>query len=492
MKLIFSKKRIFHLSSLFAVVFLFIFIVVFNKGSTKSQKIQFSDFAQVELKPDGFSPDSLIVQQGTIVEFINSKGGPSWPASDPHPIHTNYSAFDPEQPINSGDSWSYTFDKVGVWGFHDHLSPYFTGKITVVENISQNSMQSSECQINPDAKVCFRESLFATLDTKGLDKALDQVSNLYRSKPVFAGYCHDIMHDIGHQAYKNYLQNKNSVISSKAFYCANGFYHGFMASFLSANPDLARAHDFCALVGEKLGDSAPDAQLQCYHGIGHGLVDAGFQNSQVFNNEQNMAKGALANCEKVSDSPEQLYRCASGVFNGIANFYISGEHNLKVDSNDPFLICEKEPDEYKESCYGNFNSVIFWLAKNDFSFASVYVVDMKDKKYQAMAMRYLAGLATLSFAKINPEKAITVCRHLGDLKTSCLEGFAHGFLEHGEPGFEYQEAINFCTNETLERGESDKCLEYTLSGLRGWYSKDKTAEICNSINPEYKKYCQKL
>jgi plastocyanin len=54
-----------------------------------------------------------------------------WVASDPHPIHTDYSAFDAKQGIAPGDTYSFTFTKTGNWGFHNHLNPSATGTITV-------------------------------------------------------------------------------------------------------------------------------------------------------------------------------------------------------------------------------------------------------------------------------------------------------------------------------------------------------------------------
>lgn len=51
-------------------------------------------------------------------------------ASDPHPQHTD----DPEMnigAISAGQSGSFFANKKGTWGFHDHLNPSMTGKITI-------------------------------------------------------------------------------------------------------------------------------------------------------------------------------------------------------------------------------------------------------------------------------------------------------------------------------------------------------------------------
>lgn len=54
-----------------------------------------------------------------------------WPASNPHPTHTNYDGFDAKRPIKPGDTWCFTFVKTGSWSFHDHLFPAYMGTVTV-------------------------------------------------------------------------------------------------------------------------------------------------------------------------------------------------------------------------------------------------------------------------------------------------------------------------------------------------------------------------
>ncbi len=85
----------------------------------------------ITLTPDGFVPSENTIAQGQTVTFKNTTGKPFWPASNLHPSHLLYPEFDPKQPIDANDTWSFTFDKPGSWRFHDHLAPYFTGTITV-------------------------------------------------------------------------------------------------------------------------------------------------------------------------------------------------------------------------------------------------------------------------------------------------------------------------------------------------------------------------
>lgn len=489
MKVTLNKKTFSKLFFPLLIVCLTVVIFIWKNNEASKSATSSSNLHTIELTPEGFKPESLTIKKGDIVKFVNSKGGPFWPASDPHPAHTYYSDFDSMKGIPSGGEWSHRFNQGGQWKFHDHLSPYFTGEVKVLE---LNNTQGFGCETNPEKKTCWEESLLSTLNKKGLEEVLEQVSGFYETKPQFAEVCHDIMHSIGHKAYKNYLQDKDSVLSPKAFYCANGFYHGFMASFLNSNPNLKKAEEFCSLVGKELDKEAPDAELQCYHGIGHGLLEDGFRNTTTIKNEDEVIKPALANCEEVSSTSEKLYRCTSGVYNGIANFYISGEHGFKIDKTNPFSTCEKQEEKYKDSCYGNFNSIIFWMSGNDLEKAVKYIVSMKEKTYQIRGIRYLSGLATLSLAKVNPEKSVQICRSAGNLVKPCIEGLAHGFLEHGQPDKEWQEAVSFCEHKSLLNEEAESCFRYTLSGLLGWYSEERSREICNSVKPEHRKYCENI
>jgi len=78
-----------------------------------------------------FSPSQLTVKTGDTVNFVNNSSRSFWPASGPHPQHTNYPEFDPKQGIATGEHWSFTFTKVGSWPFHDHLNATVFGRIVV-------------------------------------------------------------------------------------------------------------------------------------------------------------------------------------------------------------------------------------------------------------------------------------------------------------------------------------------------------------------------
>jgi plastocyanin len=92
-----------------------------------------SDSVTISMISTGFSPSTITVKKGTKVTFLNNDTKSRWPASGPHPTHTDLSGFDSGRAIDPGSSYVFTFAKVGTWGFHDHLNPIYRGSVTVTE-----------------------------------------------------------------------------------------------------------------------------------------------------------------------------------------------------------------------------------------------------------------------------------------------------------------------------------------------------------------------
>jgi plastocyanin len=101
--------------------------------------------ATVTYTDTGFSPNDLSIHQGDTVTWVNNSTHNMWVASGMHPSHTGYSgttmqthcpdttesAFDECAAVAPGGSWSFTFDKVGSWAYHNHNQASDFGKVTV-------------------------------------------------------------------------------------------------------------------------------------------------------------------------------------------------------------------------------------------------------------------------------------------------------------------------------------------------------------------------
>jgi plastocyanin len=87
----------------------------------------------IVLTDQGFTPAHVRITAGTKIVFTSTREHEFWPASNPHPSHDIYPQLDPKQPIPSGQSWTFVANRVGIWGYHDHIRSYYTGVLDVVQ-----------------------------------------------------------------------------------------------------------------------------------------------------------------------------------------------------------------------------------------------------------------------------------------------------------------------------------------------------------------------
>ena len=92
-----------------------------------------------------YTPNQVNISVGQTVTWIN-EDQIFWPATDLHPTHTIYPGtniikcnqpeeravmFDACEPMPSGSEYSFTFNELGEWPFHDHINPAAKGTVTV-------------------------------------------------------------------------------------------------------------------------------------------------------------------------------------------------------------------------------------------------------------------------------------------------------------------------------------------------------------------------
>ena len=95
------------------------------------QPEQQSETTIVSYTDEGFTPAVLTVKTGTTVTFKNDSGELMWVASNPHPTHTGYAAFDADVGMTQGGIYTFTFNSIGTFGYHNHLNPSRAGTIIV-------------------------------------------------------------------------------------------------------------------------------------------------------------------------------------------------------------------------------------------------------------------------------------------------------------------------------------------------------------------------
>lgn len=89
---------------------------------------------EITITRDSFEPATVRIKQGTTVTWQNNDSATHWVSTDPHPIHTGLAGFDSKKAIEQGQSYSFTFTRLGEWPYHDHLRPVtYTGTVIVEE-----------------------------------------------------------------------------------------------------------------------------------------------------------------------------------------------------------------------------------------------------------------------------------------------------------------------------------------------------------------------
>ncbi len=442
----------------------------------------------VILRADGFHPRTLTIHAGETVTFKSERRKYFWPASDFHPSHLLFPAFDAKKPISPDGSWSFKFDTPGTYRYHDHLGAYYLGVIKVV---GPDGKTIDQCKSQLE---CWQNQIFVTLSEKGLPAAYEQIDTLYASDPAFAQSCHTITHLMGLASYQLYLHDPKSILTPKAVGCAAGFYHGFMEGYIGATGDVKGAAALCDTIGRAIGKESPDARLQCYHGIGHGSIETEIASTGAFDSLDAFVGNALANCELASTGKDERYRCVSGVYNATANFYVQGQYGLSLATSDPRELCARQKPEYKESCYGNINTIASWQSKGNFKSSVMYLINIPEAEYRPSAVRYIVGAHALKYVsnKAPMDPVVAECRTIpAEFQSDCIKGFAHGLMEHGKPGSEYVRALEFCGLPSLLAKERDACYSLVLGTLRGSYSEAVSEQICQGVAPALQSYCTK-
>lgn len=100
-------------------------------NDTEEENTEAAETAEVAYTNDGFSPETVTVEEGMTVTWGNESDGQMWVASSVHPTHGDLPELDQQSGVSSGGEFSFQFDQAGEWGYHNHLSPSNKGMVVV-------------------------------------------------------------------------------------------------------------------------------------------------------------------------------------------------------------------------------------------------------------------------------------------------------------------------------------------------------------------------
>lgn len=79
--------------------------------------------ATVIINEDDFSPATLTIHPGTTVIWQNEDQNTHYVESDPYPSATDLPGLNSNVGISHNDTYQYTFNQKGSFGYHDRLNP---------------------------------------------------------------------------------------------------------------------------------------------------------------------------------------------------------------------------------------------------------------------------------------------------------------------------------------------------------------------------------
>jgi plastocyanin len=100
---------------------------------------------EVKYDDSGYSPKELIIKVGDTITWKNESSSGMWIGSAMHPTHIVYSgtsleehcpdvqntSFDQCKSGQPGELWQFTFNKKGIWRYHNHVKASHFGSVVV-------------------------------------------------------------------------------------------------------------------------------------------------------------------------------------------------------------------------------------------------------------------------------------------------------------------------------------------------------------------------
>ncbi len=394
--------------------------------------------AVVHATGEGF--EAVEVGAGETVVFENLDDEGHWPASDDHPTHEKYPAFDPKKPVQPGTSWSVTLDKPGGWEYHDHMNPTLTGKVVVAE--AQDGLFASIGAFFASAYKATVAALTGTAGDSGGDAgsseggrdaryekekdellalmrrenprvALDRLRIEIEKDDRLSRSCHSLTHEIGRKAYREY-GDVGEAMKYRDEVCNSGYLHGIIETKFSESEDVFG--DMRTMCDEYREGSF--LGWQCNHGLGHGAM---------FYTANDLPR-SLEMCDRLEGSFASS-NCANGVF--MENFNADQKLHLSefLKEENPFYPCMNQAERHKDDCYLYAPTYFLSLHENDYAGALRWC-EGAEAGYEP-ACAYGVGTQTMKENLNDPKFVESIC--MGgepEQREPCIEGMTGLYISH--------------------------------------------------------------
>lgn len=471
-------------------ILLAVIILALVGGYAWSRYDQLPKTATITRTASGFTPTKVYIKKGDTVRFVSEVDIPFWPASDSHPNHTRYAAFDPKQEIPPYGEWSFTFTEAGVWPLHDHMASQFHGTIFVAGEDGEAIASCLRTNTDTIRAVCWEADLKKIIDDAGLSAAFDQFRLWYAKDTEFQRNCHDVTHILGVQAFHEFMDNNTVVTLPETGYCGFGFYHGFVE-------EMAREYGVGMLEeGARYCDSliepgrfenkhaADEARAGCYHGMGHAIFDS--LDGTLWGDAPKMVAKSIAECERLTTEEHKRERCGSGIFNALSIAYGSDLYKLSFSDRNPTAVCATLESPYRSVCYTEI-ATGYVRNRNTLSFEEglAFMTKLPRTEDQVAGVYgIIDDEVRRKIAHVDVAQMHATCQRLpkAELRTVCREGILTGFNNGITPEHKFSRMRDFCALYPEGSGVRRECFSSIRGRLLAQNTYDEIRAQCASLS----------
>lgn len=308
--------------------------------------------------------------------------------------------------------------------------------------------------------------------------------------------CHYALHPVGEAAYALYAETGDSdYMVPDAAMCNYGFFHGFIIALMRETNDLTQAARFCESLSDELLAERPALRGECYHGVGHGVLDV-YLGKPGDVTDPAWVRAAfleavprtLAACELMTDERANTEDCYSGIFHEAR--MLQEERGWYTDSENPLWLCDEFEGEYRARCIGNMDRLFFKI------FPEIRAEDVVAEAQKLYGDEYESIAHTVRrFAnhgiadRKDPNDVLRECREIvAPYQAACVTGEIASILENAPRGREYEVALSFCMDAELHAGERGPCVEQVFNYAAGIYPSSNIKQMCRQyadLRPEF-------
>ncbi len=314
-------------------------------------------------------------------------------------------------------------------------------------------------------------ALRAYLKEFGVRKTMQRLSALATVEES----CHWVAHDAGEIGLELY---GDSVFRECSDDCQSGCYHGAIAAYFKERGTADLSANLQRVCSAELNDFV---RLQCFHGIGHGLL--AWANYDL--------PEALRGCDLL---PKNRSACWVGVFMENAAAASPAEavgeparHVSDYLSGDPLYPCTVVGEKYRSTCYFMQTTRMARMFSGDLSRVTRACLTAP-AEYQRSCFESMGrDVGTMPLG--DPRGAIEKCGFApqGVHRTACLVGVAEDVF--WDPSGQ-DAALGFCA-ALSEESERLTCYRRIAIRASRIFSQDQKslASFCTKFEPEYALLC---